>query len=79
MTVGFGSPRRTRNKPLSVLARDENGGLLPSRLTDHGHASVDHAARRWLLRMVRPRGPEAFVEFDADGLNQKVVVNYALR
>jgi hypothetical protein len=34
---------------------------------------------RWLLRMVRSRGPEAFVEFDADGLNQKVVVNYALR
>lgn len=34
---------------------------------------------RWVLRMVRSRGPEAFVEFDADGLNQKVVVNYAMR
>lgn len=33
---------------------------------------------RWILRMIRSAGPEAFVEFDADGLNQKVVVNYAL-
>lgn len=32
---------------------------------------------RWVLRMVRSAGPEAFVEFDSDGLNPKVVVNYA--
>ncbi|MCE5277558.1 MAG: hypothetical protein ABFD92_14405 [Planctomycetaceae bacterium] len=34
---------------------------------------------RWVLRMVRSRGPEAFVKFDSDGLNRTVVVNYALR
>lgn len=34
---------------------------------------------RWLLLMVRSAGPEASIAFDADGLNQKVAVNYALR
>jgi len=38
---------------------------------------VSQKDARWVLRMVRSAGPEAFVEFDSDGLDSKVVVNYA--
>lgn len=34
---------------------------------------------RWVLRMIRSRGPEAFVDFALDGSDAKVIVNYALR
>jgi hypothetical protein len=34
---------------------------------------------RWVLRMIRSRGPEAFVDFALDGSDAKVIVNYAWR
>ncbi|HAU37504.1 MAG TPA: hypothetical protein DCX07_07265 [Phycisphaerales bacterium] len=57
-----------------------NGELVGGiKIAPESFNDVEKKDGRWVLRMVRSRGPEAFVEFDADGLNQKVVVNYALR
>ncbi|HHH75942.1 MAG TPA: hypothetical protein ENL03_02820 [Phycisphaerae bacterium] len=48
-------------------------------ITPESFNNVTQKDGRWVLRMVRSSGPEAFVDFDLDGFNSKVKVNYAWR
>jgi len=60
--------KRPNGKPVGKIE------IAPESFND-----VSQKVGRWVLRMVRPAGPEAFVDFAADGSDPKVVVNFAWR
>ena len=49
------------------------------KITPESFNEITQKDGRWVLRMVRSRGPEAFVDFALDGSDPKVVVNYSWR
>jgi len=60
--------KRPNGKPVGKIE------IAPESFND-----VSQKVGRWVLRMVRPAGPEAFVDFAADGSDPKVVVDFAWR